>query len=386
MSQDIYFRRDLRVGILGGGQLGKMLCLAAAPLDIKTYILDASPDFPAAKLCEQFVVGDFANYDDVLNFGRLVDIVTIEIEHVNTDALRQLVAEGKQVHPHPDILDTIKDKGLQKQFYEANHLAAPPFVMFDDAEAVRIAVNEGKLVLPFVQKSRTAGYDGKGVHIVRVFSDLDNLLEGACITEPLVDIATEIAVIVARNTHGQTVTFDAVSMDFHPTANLVEWLVCPAGLSPLQAAEAEILATKVAETYQICGLLAVELFLTTDGKWLVNEVAPRPHNSGHHSIEACQTSQFEQHLRAICGLPLGDTTLRSPAVMINLLGEPNFTGPVVYEGVEKSLGISGVHIHLYGKQTTKPYRKMGHATIIADTLTEARKKATIVKNTLKIKA
>jgi 5-(carboxyamino)imidazole ribonucleotide synthase len=374
----------MRVAILGGGQLGKMLCIAAAPLDIKTLILDEADDFPAARLCHQFYAGSFKDYDDVLRIGRDADVITVEIEHVNTDALRQLVAEGKQVHPHPDILDTIKDKGLQKQFYARHDIPTSDFQLFEDTAAVKTALSNGHIVVPFVQKSRLAGYDGKGVHIVRTDADLDGLIPGPCVIEPLEDIALEVAVIVARSTNGELSTFDAVTMDFHPTANLVEWLVCPSGLSAMEQIEAEALAVRVTEAYQICGLLAVELFLTRDGRWLVNEVAPRPHNSGHHTIEACITSQFQQHLRAICGLPLGDTTLRAPAVMVNLLGEAGYTGPVQYLGAETCLAMKGVNIHLYGKQTTKPFRKMGHATIIGDTLDEAREKARIVKDTFKI--
>jgi 5-(carboxyamino)imidazole ribonucleotide synthase len=238
-----------------------------------------------------------------------------------------------------------------------------------------------------VQKTRAAGYDGRGVAILRTAEDLEKkLLPGACLAEELAPIQTELAVIVARNADDEVTVFPPVEMDFHPEANLVEFLLCPARVSPLVAAEAEALAEKVIRTFDICGLLAVEMFLTTAGQLLVNESAPRPHNSGHHTIDSAATSQFQQHLRAICNLPLGPTEQLTPAVMLNLLGEPGNKGPVFYEGVEECLALSGVHIHLYGKALTSPFRKMGHATITAVTTEEAMKKANFVKENLKVKS
>jgi 5-(carboxyamino)imidazole ribonucleotide synthase len=381
------FSTTQKIGVLGGGQLGKMLCLAAAEWDFKTYILDASPDYPAGQVCSEFTAGDFNVYDDVLAFGRDKDILTIEIEHVNTDALRELERLGKTVHPSPRALDLIKDKGLQKEFYRQNDIPTARFEIFENEKQLKKAIESGKWQLPFVQKTRTSGYDGKGVAILRTAEDLEQkLLPGACLAEELAPIQTEIAVVAARNANDEVAVFPPVEMDFHPEANLVEFLLCPARVSPLVAAEAEALAEKVIRSFDICGLLAVEMFLTKDGQLLVNESAPRPHNSGHHTIDSAAASQFQQHLRAICNLPLGSTEQLSPAVMLNLLGEPGHKGPVFYEGVEECLALSGVHIHLYGKALTSPFRKMGHVTITAATTEEAIEKAKFVKRKLKVKS
>ena len=378
------FSTTQKIGILGGGQLGKMLCLAAAPWDFKTCILDASPEFPAGQVCSEFTAGDFNNYDDVLAFGRDKDVLTIEIEHVNTDALHELKRQGKVVHPSPEALDIIKDKGLQKEFYRENDIPTAPFELFENEQALLAAIESGKWNLPLVQKSRTAGYDGKGVAILRTADDLKTkMLSGACLVETLAPVQIEIAVIAARNASGEVAVFPAVEMDFHPEANLVELLICPARISPLAAAQAEVLAEQVINAFDLCGLLAVEMFLCTDGQLWVNEVAPRPHNSGHHTIDSAVTSQYQQHLRAICDLPLGDTSQIQPALMLNLLGAEGHKGPVHYEGVAECLALSGVHVHLYGKALTSPFRKMGHVTITAETLAQAFKKADFVKNTLK---
>jgi 5-(carboxyamino)imidazole ribonucleotide synthase len=364
-----------KLGILGGGQLGKMLCIAAAPLDIPIYILDESIDFPAGKLCTRFVEGDFNNFDDVYNFGNQVDVITIEIEHVNTDALLKLQAEGKTIHPAPEKLNIIKDKGLQKLLYVQHHLPTSNFAFFDNIQEIKEGLQNGAIRYPFVQKVRTGGYDGKGVVVIKSSNDLQNLLEGASIVEDCIDIKKEIAVIACRNAQGEVVTYPAVEMEFHPTANLVEFLSCPADISPLVEVEAEELAVRVIEAFDICGLLAVEFFLTHDNQLLINEVAPRPHNSGHHTIDSAFTSQYQQHLRGVLNLPLGSTRNLSPAIMLNLLGEEGHTGDVHYEGLEDALAIEGVYVHLYGKKTTKPFRKMGHITILADSVAEAKKKA-----------
>ena len=365
--------------------MGKMLCLAAADWDFKTYVLDKSADYPAASVCTRFVKGDFNHYDDVMAFGRDLDVITIEIEHVNVKALKDLAAMGKTVHPAPESLEIIKDKGLQKEFYRSNNIPTAHYELFEDEKALLQAIENGRWPLPLVQKSRTAGYDGKGVAILRTSDDLKTkLLPGACVAEVLASINTEIAVIAARNEQGDVRVFPTVDMDFHPEANLVEFLKCPATISPLDAARAEALAEQVIRTYNICGVLAVEMFLTSDGSLLVNEVAPRPHNSGHHTIDSALTSQFQQHLRGICNLPLGDTHQMIPAVMLNLLGEPGHNGPVLYAGMDECLSIPGIHVHLYGKSTTSPFRKMGHVTVTATTLKEALEKATQVKITLKV--
>lgn len=379
------FDTTKKIGILGGGQLGKMMCLSAANWDFKTYVLDASPDFPAGPVCTKFTAGDFNNYDHVLAFGQDKDVLTIEIEHVNTAALHQLEQEGKTVHPSARALDIIKDKGRQKTFYQENGLPTARFELFENEKMLLKAVKDGGWSLPFVQKSRTAGYDGRGVAILRTAEDLESkLLHGPCLAEELVPVEMELAVMVARNAADEVAVFPAVEMDFHPEANLVEFLVCPARLSPLAAAEAEVLAERIIRTFDICGILAVEMFLTPMGELLVNEVAPRPHNSGHHTIDSAQTSQFQQHLRAICNLPLGSTEQKSPAVMVNLLGEAGHKGPARYAGVEECLAMDGVHIHLYGKALTAPFRKMGHVTVTAPDLETAVAVAKKVKNTLKV--
>lgn len=376
------FDFNTKIGVLGGGQLGKMLALAAADWHIPIYALDKSKNFPTGVVVRHFVEGDFKDYDDVYQFGQKVDLITVEIEHVNTDALKALVAEGKTVHPAPDKLEIIKDKGLQKQFYESKDLPTSPFQMFDNADAVQTAIDSGALQYPFVQKTRTAGYDGQGVAVIRTAEN--KLLKGACIIEPLVDIEKELAVIVARNEKGEMEAFPVVEMAFHPTANLVEFLLCPAQIPADIAQKATEIAKQTIEAYGICGILAVEFFWTKTGEVLINEVAPRPHNSGHHTIESCYTTQYEQHLRGILNLPLGSTRLKTGAVMANLLGHPDYKGVVRYEGVTKSLAMEGVKIHLYGKEQTKPFRKMGHITVLNNDLEAAVKLAKQVKAQLNV--
>lgn len=372
-----------KVGILGGGQLGKMLGQAASNWHLPLYFLDESRDFPAGVVAAEFVEGNFKNYDDVLAFGKDKDVLTIEIEHVNTAALELLQAQGVTVHPHPEALDLIKDKGLQKLFYQEHHLPSSHFELFEDEHAVRHAVHSGRWLYPFVQKSRTAGYDGKGVAVIKNESDLQHkLLQGSCLLEPMVDIQKELAVIVARNPKGEIAAFPVVEMDFNPEANLVEFLICPARIDPAIEQAAIELSKRVIETFGICGLLAVELFLTNDNQILINEVAPRPHNSGHHTIDSCYTSQFEQHLRGILNLPLGSTAMKCPSVMVNLLGAEGFSGPTRYVGLEDCLALPGVKLHFYGKSTTKPFRKMGHATVLAESIEEAVRVAKLVQEKL----
>jgi 5-(carboxyamino)imidazole ribonucleotide synthase len=380
------FRNHRKLGILGAGQLGKMLAIAAADWHLPVSTLDQSDTFPAAPYCSAFRAGDFNRYEDVYAFGKTVDVLTIEIEHVNIEALFRLQAEGVEVHPRPEALAVIKDKGLQKQFWTAQALPTMPYRLYDSAEAVREALRAGVLSLPMVQKTRTDGYDGRGVAIIRTEADLGKLLEGPCVVEELADIDKELAVIVARNVSGETKAFPAVEMSFHPEANLVEFLICPAGISEVLAERAAALAIRAIEAFDICGLLAVELFLTRRGELMINEVAPRPHNSGHHTINSCYTSQFEQHLRGVMNLPLGSVAMKTPSVMMNLLGEPGYEGPVVYEGFEEALATEGTKIHLYGKAITKPYRKMGHVTILDPTLEGALEKARYVQAQLKVRS
>lgn len=380
-----YINADFKLGILGGGQLGKMMALAAGNWHLPIYFLDQQKDFPAAPYGMGFTEGDFNNYDDVYRFGKDKNVLSIEIEHVNTDALLRLEKEGVIVHPSPTQLNIIKDKGLQKAFYAEHGLPTAPFQLYPGQDSLLQAIESGARSYPFVQKSRTAGYDGKGVAVINGPEDKAKILDGPSMVEDKVEIEKELAVIVARRPSGEVKAFPTVEMEFNPVANLVEFLVCPAQITPAQEAEAVALAIKTIEAYDLCGLLAVELFLDKTGNILINEVAPRPHNSGHHTIDSAYTSQFEQHLRAILDLPLGSTASRSPVgIMINLLGAPGYSGPAYYEGFDQLLQMEGVYPHLYGKQMTRPYRKMGHATILGTDLEATRSKARLAQQQLRI--
>lgn len=378
------FNGQIKLGVLGGGQLGKMMALPAANWHLPYWVLDSNESMPAAHYATRYVKGDFRKEEEVLSFGRQVDVITIEIEHVHTGALKQLKAEGKIVHPDPDVLELIKDKGLQKQFYQQNNIPSSDFELYQDGQAVVQAVTAGHISFPFVQKSRTGGYDGQGVAIIKSKADLDHkLLPGACLVEEAVDIDKELAVVVARNASGQMESFPVVEMVFDEEANLVDYLFSPAQISKETEQAAIALAEQTAQAYSICGLLAVELFLTKKGDLLVNEVAPRPHNSGHHTIESCSTSQFEQHLRGVLNLPLGSTRLLQPAIMLNILGEAGYRGDVKYTGIEEVCAMPDVFVHIYGKAQMRPARKMGHVTILANSVEEALTKAEQVKAKLK---
>jgi len=377
---------DFKLGIIAGGQLGKMLVLAASNWDIKTYILDSDDHCPASTCCTGFVKGSQLNYDDVIRFGNMVDMITFEIENVNIEALKKLKAEGKKIFPDPDTLEIIQDKGLQKEFYQNNNIPSPPFLLFKNKEEILLAAETGSITFPFVQKLRRGGYDGKGVAIINSKNDLKNLLEGASIVEKLIEIQKEISVIVARNRNGEIKCFPVVEMEFNDEVNLVEKLICPSSLDAKISRQANEIATQIVSSFSLCGLMAVEMFVDKKNVVWINEIAPRPHNSGHHTIDSVITSQYEQLLRAIFNFPLGSTQLKMPSVMINLLGEPDYEGSVRYEGLTDSMGIEGVKIHLYGKKKTKPYRKMGHVTVLATSIEEAKLKANIVKQKLKVKS
>ena len=379
-----FTRPDIIIGICGGGQLGKMLCEAASVWGWKTAILDKSIDEPAGKMAHRFVEGDYTNYDDVLRFGMEVDIVTIEIEKVNLEALKELERLGKIVHPSSHALEIIRDKALQKAFFIEQGLPTTSQVLFENKQEILTAIEGGVIEYPFVQKLRSGGYDGRGVSIIKSEEDLSILLEGISLVEPLVDIECEVSVIAARNMNGEIKTFPPVTMSFHEGANLVDYLYCPSGLGPALELEATQIAQAAIESFEMCGLLAVELFLTCDGDWLINEVAPRPHNSGHHTIECCTVSQFHQHLLAICNLPLIDPHLHFPAVMVNILGEDGFEGPPKYLNVEQALRMGSVYVHLYGKSTTKPNRKMGHVTVANRSINRAIKTANFIKDHIKV--
>lgn len=361
-----------------------MLGIAASNWDITTYVLDADENCPSSKTCDKHILGHQMNYDDVYNFGKQVDMLTFEIEHVNLEALRKLKEEGLKIFPDPDLLATIQDKGLQKQFYKEHGIPTSPFDLFESKESILEGLNNGAISYPFVQKSRAAGYDGKGVAVIKSVEDLNKLMDTPSMVEDAVDIDKELSVIVARNQEGETKCFPIVDMVFNHEANLVDYLLCPANVSDSIEYRCQQIALNIAEKLDLVGLLAVELFLDRRGNVIVNECAPRTHNSGHHTIESNYTSQFEQQLRAILNYPLGDTKIKSPAVMVNLIGEDGCRGPVVYDGFEKVLRIEGAHPHIYGKAETKPFRKMGHITVLGESIDEAVKKAKEVKRTIKV--
>lgn len=379
-----YFSSNFKLGVLGGGQLGRMLLTETQKFDIYTVILDGNADAPCAQICNEFHQGDLLDYDTVYNFGKQVDLLTIEIENVNIDALDALEAEGLTIFPKPKNLRTIQNKAHQKVFYHDNNIPTADFSRFTSLEELKHAISNEAVSFPFVWKSARFGYDGNGVKIVRAISDLENLPTGECISEKLVPFKNELAVIVARNASGETKTYPVVEMEFHPEANQVEYVICPARIEDAVAKKAREVALKVADAFDFVGLLAVEMFQTENDEILVNEAAPRTHNSGHYSIEASYTSQFEQHLRSILNLPLGNTNSKVAGIMVNLVGAEGYTGDVVYENIEEILKIDGVTPHIYGKKTTKPFRKMGHVTIVNEDINEARKVAQKVKETIKV--
>ena len=379
-----YFSSDFTLGILGGGQLGKMLLTETRKYDITTCVLDPSTEAPCRIGANVFTQGSLTDYDTVYNFGKAVDVLTIEIENVNVEALQQLQSEGVKVYPSPTTIKTIQNKATQKQFYATHNIPTAPFKVFCNVENLKEAVVNNEVNIPFVWKAARFGYDGNGVKIVRHLTDLDTLPNEECIAETLVPFKKELAVIVARNPNGEITTYPVVEMEFHPEANQVEYVLCPARIPDEVAHKARTVALQVAEALQVVGLLAVELFQTQDDDILVNEVAPRPHNSGHYSIEAAYTNQFEQHLRAILNLPLGNTDSKTAGVMVNLVGAEGYQGKVIYENIEQIMAMSGVTPHIYGKKETRPFRKMGHVTIINEDINQARAIAEKVKQTIKV--
>lgn len=381
-----YFSSDFKLGILGGGQLGKMLLQDTRKFDIQTYVLDPSEEAPCKIACNQFFQGDLMDFDTVYKFGKKVDILTFEIELVNLDALMKLEEEGLPVYPSPKTLKLIQNKGIQKDFYTQHNIPTAPYQRFENLENLKSAINsqQSTLQLPFVWKCTEFGYDGNGVKVVRKVADLDELPNVECIAEAMIPFKNELAVIVCRNPSGEIKTYPVVEMEFHPEANQVEYVICPARIDEEVAQKARAIALNVSQQFHHVGLLAVEMFQTENDEILVNEVAPRPHNSGHYSIEASYTSQFENHLRAILDLPLGNTDSKVAGIMVNLVGEENFSGNVIYENIEKILEWDGVTPHIYGKKQTRPFRKMGHVTIVNENMEEARKIAEEVKNTIRV--
>lgn len=384
LQQMNYFSSDFKLGILGGGQLGKMLLSETRKFDIQTFVLDPSDEAPSRLACNNFFQGDLLDFDTIYRFGKLVDILTIEIENVNLDALDKLEEEGLKIYPSPKTLRLIQSKAVQKEFYNKNKIPMAKGRSFKNLKELLVEFMDGKLKMPFVWKSARFGYDGNGVKIIRTPKDLETLPDVECIMEELVSFKNELAVIVVRNVKGEVKTYPVVEMEFHPEANQVEYVICPARIDLPISLKAQEIALKVSKAYKHVGILAVEMFQTKDNKILVNEVAPRPHNSGHYSIEASYTSQFENHLRAILNLPLGKTESKVAGIMVNLVGEEGHTGNVKYKNIEKIMAIDGVTPHIYGKRETRPFRKMGHVTIVNENMTEARRIAEEVKKSIRV--
>ncbi|NIK91238.1 5-(carboxyamino)imidazole ribonucleotide synthase [Mangrovimonas sp. CR14] len=378
------FSSDFKLGILGGGQLGKMLLYNTRKFDIYTSVLDPSNEAPCKIACNEFHQGDLMDYDTVVAFGKQVDVLTIEIENVNVDALETLEKEGIKVYPSSRTLRTIQNKAKQKLFYVDNQIPTADFSRFAYTSEIKEAISNGGIQLPFVWKSAQFGYDGNGVKVVRKVEDLEGLPNVECITETMIPFKNELSVIVARNPKGEIKTYPVVEMEFHPEANQVEYVICPARIDEEVAKKAREVALKTSEAFNHVGLLAVEMFQTQEDQILVNEVAPRPHNSGHQTIEASYTSQFEQHLRAVLNLPLGKTESTVGGIMVNLVGAEGYTGNVIYENIEAIMGMEGVTPHIYGKKQTRPFRKMGHVTIVNEDINEARQIAEQVKKTINV--
>lgn len=378
------FSKDFKLGIIAGGQLAKMLIQEASKWNLITLVLDKDPQCPAQQIASEYIKGDQKVYDDVINFGKKIDFITYEIENININALKQLQADGVKIVPDPSILETIQNKGKQKQFLHQNHFPTAKFLFFDNKQQILSALEQNQISYPFVQKLLFGGYDGRGVAVIKNKENLELLLEGCSVVEEYINIYKELSVIVSRNKNEQIACFPVVELIFEPNANLVDMLICPAQIEPKYESIAKEIAIEIANKFDYCGIMAVEMFLDINGNIFVNELSPRPHNSGHHTIESTYTSQFEQHLRAILNLPLGSTTQKLSSIMINILGEPNYVGPARYHGITEALAIEGVKIHLYGKNITRPYRKMGHITILAPNVQQAIEKATYIKKIVKV--
>ena len=374
-----WYGKDLRLGVLGGGQLGRMLIQAANDLNIHIHCLDPDPNAPCSEIAHSFSCGSLTDFNTVLNFGSDKHLITVEIENVNVEALVELEKKGVKVFPQPNVLKLIQDKGLQKEFYLKNNIPTAAFELISSKAELLL-----KTDFPFVHKLRTGGYDGKGVKIISNLSEAEQSFDAPSVIEEKIDFQKELSVLVARNEKGEIKTFPLVECEFNPEANLVEFLFSPAEVSPEIELKAKEIASQLIEKLNMVGLLAVELFLTKSNELLVNEIAPRPHNSGHHTIECCTTSQFSQHLRAILNLPLGDTSLIQAGAMINLVGEKEFNGPVIYDGLENLLSIPGVFPHLYGKEISKPFRKMGHITITGKNIDELKAKRDKIKGLIRV--
>ncbi len=378
--QKIWYGHSSRLGMVGGGQLGRMFIQEAINFDVHVHVLDPDANAPCKHIAHSFTQGSLNDYDTLYTFGLDKDVLTVEIENVNIEALEALEKLGKKVFPQPRVLRIIKDKGIQKEFYKDHNIPTAPFQLTENLEDVKQLADQ----LPFVQKMRTGGYDGKGVQVLRTENDFAKAFETPSVIEEMIPFEKEISIIVARNENGEMAVYPAVECEFSEEANLVEFLFAPADISNEIENKAIELAKSVIEKLEMVGILAVELFLTKDGSLLVNEIAPRPHNSGHHTIECNVTSQFEQHMRSVLNLPLGSTEILQAGAMINLLGEKGYEGDVYYEGLEKFIGKPGVHPHIYGKAQTKSFRKMGHVTIAGKDLSKVKELALEVKNGIRV--
>lgn len=345
-----------KAGIVGGGQLGRMLIQAGIDLDLHLRVLDSAPDSPCAGLAHEFVVGSVREAGMIERFAEGLDLLTVELEAVSVEGLRRAKAKGIPVYPDPEIVALIQDKGRQRSWYAAHGFPGPHFQIWRPGEPVSLS-------FPLIQKSLQGGYDGKGVHLV---SSASELWQEASLLEEKISIQKEVSVIVARSLRGEIRAFPPVESVFHPEAHIVEYLRIPADLTPDAATRAQEIAIELAEALQVVGLLAVEFFYTTEGDWLINESAPRPHNTGHITTKACWTSQFEQHWRALLGLPLGDTRIHTYGGLVNILGPAGLHGIPTFPSLPALLNISGVSIHLYGKRRSSPFRKLGHLLILAE--------------------
>jgi 5-(carboxyamino)imidazole ribonucleotide synthase len=376
------FYQDFKLGILGGGQLGRMLIQSCTNFDVFTAVLDPSDVAPCKETASSFQLGSITDFATVYNFGKQVDLLTIEIENVNVEALYQLEQEGLRVYPQPRVIEIIQDKRKQKQFYRDHNIPTPDFVLVDSR--ADILKHAGRL--PVFNKLGKGGYDGGGVQRINSISDIDKAFDAPGLLEQFIDFEREISVIAARNANGEIAVFPSVECVFHPEYNLVDYLIAPSSASSAVLKKADAIAKQVVESLQIVGVLAVEMFVTKSGEVLVNEVAPRPHNSGHQTINANYTSQYEQHLRAILNLPLGATTIKTPSAMVNLLGADGFSGEARYEGLDELLRIPGVNLYLYGKKFTRPQRKMGHITILDTDMQQLKAKVELVKKVIRVVA
>jgi 5-(carboxyamino)imidazole ribonucleotide synthase len=367
-----------KIGILGGGQLGRMLLQAAANYPVETYVLENDPDCPAAHLCHQFTADDKTDFDSVYRFGKNLDALTVEIENVNVEALEKLESEGKKIYPKPAVLHTIKNKILQKEFYRKFEIPTADFHIHDAG----LALEKMEHFLPFVQKKATGGYDGKGVQVLKQPADLQSGWKEPTVLEKMIQIDKEIAQMVAVGQEGETALYPPVEMLFDPYLHLLDYQLCPAELPEKTLWKVEAISLAVARNFQSPGLFAVEMFVDKNGDVLVNETAPRVHNSGHHTIEAHYCSQFDMLWRIMLGYPLGNTDLVLPSIMVNIIGAPEYSGPVQYEGLEAVLSIDNAFVHLYGKKQTRPGRKMGHVTIVSKDKQELLHQSNKVKRAL----